>query len=198
MDEQEDQGGALAIPESSGPPDEYERRYMADEGKLVHRAKQPAPPWMQLLLATTPIGGLALLATSAWAAGLATLVFGVLLWALFSVLRFTVTEKSVNVQFGVFGPKIPMESIEEVRAIEYDWKKFGGWGIRRSLDGEWMYNMPGDGGRAVRMVWRDAKGKRRITNVGMKSPAPAVVEIRRALRSLPDGETRAALPSKPK
>ena len=184
---------ALAIP-SSGGIDEYERKYMADQGKLVHRAKQPAPKWMQALLAITPITGLAMLATPAWIAGLVTAVFGFLLWTLFAVLRFTVTEKAVNVQYGVFGPKIPMEAIEEVSAIDYDWKKFGGWGIRRSMDGEWMYNMPGDGGRAVRLVWRDDKGKRRITNVGMKDPVPAAAEIRRAMRALPAGASATALP----
>ena len=58
------------------------------------------------------------------------------------------SERAVKIQFGLFGPTIPMEAIVNAEAISYDWKKFGGWGIGYSR-GEWMYNVPGDGGRAV-------------------------------------------------
>jgi hypothetical protein len=137
------------------------------------------------------IVGLTLLFTPAWVTGLLFVPLGILLWALFAVLRFTVSEGAVDVQYGLFGPKIPTSAIESADAIDYDWKRFGGWGIRRSLDGEWMYNMPGDGGRAVRIVWRDEQGKRRVTNVGTPSPEPAVAAIRTAMRALPSAATRA-------
>jgi hypothetical protein len=119
---------------------------------------------------------------------------GIFLWALFSVLRFTISERAVVVQYGLFGPTIPIESIESAEAVDYDWKKFGGWGIRRSLDGEWMYNMPGDGGRALRIVWTDKHGERRITGIGMPAPEPAAAAIAQARRALPSVREPEALP----
>jgi hypothetical protein len=104
-------------------------------------------------------------------------------WMLFSVLRVTVSEGRVNVQYGVFGPTIPMHAIESAEATRYDWKKFGGWGIRRSRDGEWIYNMPGDGGRAVRIVWRDAQGNRKVTLVGSREPEALAKAIHRGRRA---------------
>ena len=43
-------------------------------------------------------------------------------------------------------------SIESATAVDYKWTRYGGWGIRRGRDGEWLYNMPGDGGKAVRCL----------------------------------------------
>jgi len=87
-------------------------------------------------------------------------------WMLFAVLRVSVSEDNVNVQYGLFGPKIPISAIESAEAVEYDWKSFGGWGIRVNRKGEWIYNMPGDQGRAVRIAWRDKRGRSRVTYVG--------------------------------
>ena len=174
--------------------DAYEREYMAGQGTVLYRGKRPAPKWMQLLVGSMAIVGLPMLATPAWAMGLVFVPLGVLLWALFAVLRFTVSEGAVKVQYGLFGPTIPTSAIESAEAVDYDWKKFGGWGIRRSLDGEWMYNMPGDHGRAVRIVWHDGKGKRRVTNVGTPSPEPAVAAIGAAMKALPAARTAGELP----
>src|SRR5690606_33775091 len=58
---------------------------------------------------------------------------------LFSVLRVTVSQGHVNVQLGLFGPKIPIAAIESAEPLDYDWKQFGGWGIRLNSKGEWMY-----------------------------------------------------------
>ena len=57
-------------------------------------------------------------------------------------------------------------AIEQAEYFEYDFKRYGGWGIRLGPGGEWMYNMPGDQGRAVRIRWKDKKGRERITCVG--------------------------------
>lgn len=166
---------------------------MAGQGAVLHRAKRPAPKWLQLAIGSMAITGLAMVFTPAWVTGIVFIPLGIVLWALFSVLRLTVSEGAVNVQYGLFGPTIPTASIEHAEAVSYDWKKFGGWGIRRSFDGEWMYNMPGDGGRAVRIVWHDAKGKRRVTNIGVPDPEPAVRAIANARRALPAVASRPAL-----
>ncbi len=185
---------ALAKPEAVAL-DAYEREYMAGEGTVLYRGKRPAPKWMQLLTGSTAIVGLVMLATSQWVTGLVFVPVGIVVWALFSVLRYTVSEGAVKIQYGLFGPTIPTAAIERAEAVDYDWKHFGGWGIRRSRDGESMYNMPGDNGRALRITWRDAKGVRRVTNVGTPTPEPAIAAISVALRALRAAKAEsAALP----
>ncbi|HWB78294.1 MAG TPA: hypothetical protein VG755_25185 [Nannocystaceae bacterium] len=174
--------------------DAYEREYMSGQGTVLYRGKRPAPKWLQLLTGINVFVGLALLATPAWATGIFLIPLGFVMWALFAVLRFTISERAVKVQYGLFGPTIPTAAIESAEAIHYDWKKFGGWGIRRSRDGEWMYNMPGDGGRAVRLVWHDAQGKRRVTNIGTPDPEPAVAAIDTAKQALPAAASAPSLP----
>jgi hypothetical protein len=187
-----DEEDALAL-RSSSVADEYERKYMAGEGAVLMRTKRPAPKWLQAVMGSMAFMGIGMLLTPAWLSGVLLIPLGIVMWALFSMLRFTVSEGVVRVQYGVFGPTIPTSAVVSAEAIDYDWKKFGGWGIRMSRDGEWMYNMPGDGGRAVRIVWQDAKGKRRVTNVGMPDPAPAVRAIAQAKAALPAGTTPPAL-----
>lgn len=149
--------------------DEYERRYMPGEGDVLHRAKMRAP-WWYFLLFGIPIA-IELVVFSVLAAtvkhfppGLFAIPgFVVPLLAfmaiLFSVLRVTVSRKTVHVQYGLFGPKIPIDAIQSADVVNYDWKKYGGWGIRRGRDGSWAYNMIGDAGRAVKVVWKNPKGK---------------------------------------
>ncbi len=170
--------------QESATLDAYERTYMTGLGEVLYRGKRPAPRWMQLLTGSMAIVGVAMFFTPAWATGLVFVPLGIVLWALFSVLRFTVAHGGVKVQYGIFGPTIPTPAIESAEAVDYDWKKFGGWGIRRSLAGEWIYNMPGDHGRAVRIVWRDARGARRVTLIGTPNPESAVAAIGVATASL--------------
>src|SRR5690606_17216819 len=135
------------------------------------------PAWLQSLFLLPAVGMLvgAILAPGGWMGAAVTVPVMFLLWTLFSVLRVTVSEGAVNIQYGLFGPKIPIGAIESAEATTYHWAKFGGWGIKRSLDGEWIYNMPGDQGRAVRIVWRDARGRRRVTWIGSRENQ-AIVE----------------------
>ncbi|MCB9749538.1 MAG: hypothetical protein H6713_05970 [Myxococcales bacterium] len=175
-------------------PDLYEMTYMKGEGLVYHRAKEVAPWPLHALL-----GGVALIeviaAAATWTlAPLLALPILALVWAMFSVLRVTVSEGEVSIQYGVFGPKIPIDAIESAEATTYDWKKFGGWGIKRNLKGEWIYNMPGDGGRAVRIRWTNAKGRRRVTLVGSKEPHELAAAIGKAQRRLPGGAAPKALP----
>jgi DNA-binding transcriptional LysR family regulator len=108
------------------------------------------------------------------------LVMG-LIGLLFSVLRITVTGKEILVQYGLFGPKIPIDRIQSCKAIVYNWRDYGGWGIRRGADGSWAYNMMGDAGRAVRVEWTDEKGNKQVTLLASRDPealARAVAEAR--------------------
>lgn len=172
------------------PPDLYEQRYMAAEGTALYRHKHSAPWQLHAVFAASMVAVFA----SAFAAGgliggavgsLVGLPMIALVWILFSVLRVSVFEDHVNIQYGVFGHKIPIASIELAEVVQYDWRRVGGWGVRRSLAGEWVYNMPGDGGRAVRIVWHDAAGKRRVVHVGSPRADDLLLQIGRARRALP-------------
>ena len=171
-------------------PDLYERAYMPGEGTVLYRDKRAAPWQMHTLFAA--IAGLygLLAVVQPWA--LVALPFLLVLWLLFAVLRVSVSEGHVNVQFGLFGPRIPIAAIESAELISYDWKGYGGWGIRRPGERVWAYNMPGDGGQAVRVVWHDAQGQR--TTVIGSSHAERIVEaIAAAREASPAGGERAAL-----
>lgn len=191
---------ALVPVEPARPPDPYERTYMPGEGVVLYRDKNRASWHLHAVfaLSTMAVFGAALAAGGA-AGGAVGLAIGLpmiaLLWLLFAVLRVTVSEGHVSVQYGLFGPKIPIAAIESAEAVRYDWKKFGGWGIRRSLTGEveWLYNMPGDGGNAVRIIWRDAKGRRRIHLIGSRRAEELARQIGRARAALPAGARPAAL-----
>lgn len=185
---------ARAGPVRGRSPDPYEAQYMAGQGTVLHRAKERAPWYLQMVMALPLVAALpAALGASGGLVGLAIAApVSLVLWTLFSVLRVTVSERRVDVQYGLFGPKIPVDAIEHAEATTYDWKKFGGWGIRRSMDGEWIYNMPGDQGRAVRIVWRDAKGRKKVTLIGSKTPHDLAEAIATA-RALPEAADPSAI-----
>lgn len=175
-------GGARAA-------DDYEARYMAGEG-VIYRDKIKAPKKFFLLFllptliqavtfSTVAIAGKPL-PLSVIAIVPITALLMMLLGLLFAVLRITVTLREVHVQYGLFGPKIPVASIEDCKAVKYDWKDYGGWGIRRGADGSWAYNMVGDAGRAVRIEWVDAKGKKNVTLVASPDPEALARAIQQA------------------
>lgn len=178
----------LAVPESSRTPDAYEKKYMAGEGLVLHRAKERAPWQWNAMMGATALAVIApvFFNPAAWLGAAIGLPMMAIAFVLFSVLRVTVSEGHVNIQYGLFGPKIPIEAITHAEATTYDWKKFGGWGIKRSFDGEWIYNMPGDGGRAVRIEWTK-NGRKRVTLVGSKEPQAlaAAIEEARGRKALP-------------
>lgn len=189
MAETDDEARALARrDEAGGAADLYERQYMKGEGLVLYRDKQRAPWQMTALLAMGAVGSLLpviLGVPGAWVSTAITLPVLFLLWALMGVLRVTVSQGAVEVQYGLFGPKIPIAAIESVAPTEYKWTTVGGWGIRRGPGGSWVYNMPGDGGRAVRIEWRDAKGRRKVTLIGSRNHHELARTIEQARRELP-------------
>jgi len=167
--------------------DGYEQKYMTDGAPVLARQKARASNAMLALLALPSIIALItvpiLLATKAPQSAIAPAIaffFGFFLMMLFAVLRITVSATHVHVQYGLWGPKIPTAAIEKVEAVHYDWKEYGGFGIRRGGDGSWAYNMMGDQGRAVRIVWRDAKGRESITLISAPDPDALVKAIEKA------------------
>ncbi len=188
-DEPQDKG-----PSGTRAPDDYEARYMAGED-VLYRDKIKVP-WKFFLLFALPV---AVQIVAFTAAGLSdkpvppvvflmlpfTIGILALVALLFAVLRITVTRSEVIVQYGLFGPRIPVSAIQDCQAVKYNWMTYGGWGIRRGRDGSWAYNMVGDAGRAVRIEWTDTKGKKQVTLVASPNPdalARAVNEARAGAR----------------
>lgn len=168
--------------------DDYEDKYMGG-GAILYQTKAKAP-WTFHLLMLSPllVSGL-ILTISSFAPNapgwlplmiLPTLVILAPLWLLFSVLRATVTSTHVHIQYGLFGPKIPLEKITACEGVAYDWKKYGGFGIRRGADGSHAYNMMGDQGRAVKLTWTDDSGRPVTTLVSASDPDGFVNAVKRA------------------
>jgi hypothetical protein len=162
-------------------PDPYVAKYMSGPGGALYFAKLTAPLAFHLLflLPLVVSAGSALVAH----ASLLVPLFGVIpllfVWILFSALRISVTAKEVHVQYGLFGPRIPVESIESCEACDYDWKQYGGWGIRYGRDGSVAYNMLGDGGRAVRITYKKGK-KTKTVLIAAKDPERLATAIHQA------------------
>jgi hypothetical protein len=180
--------------------DEYEEKFMS-EGGLVYQTKSRAPLGFHLLVAAPALFSLLILgfvsmqpgvpATTLLAA-IPTFLILLPIWLLFSVLRATVTRRHVHIQYGLFGPKIPLEAILGCEAVTYDWKKYGGWGIRRARDGSWAYNMMGDQGRAVRIQWRDSGGKTVTTLLSSPDPDGFVRAVAKARAAAEPPKVRVA------
>lgn len=164
---------------------------MPGEGAILHRAKMRAPGWFfaifavpilieivafAVLAATSPHFPLALLALP-----LVMIPVMALMALLFAVLRVTVSEHEVHVQYGLFGPKIPVKAIRSAEVVAYDWKQYGGWGIRRGRDGSWAYNMVGDAGRAVKVTWN--KDGKEVVHLLVSSDPEALAAAIQAARN---------------
>ena len=174
---------ALALA-AENRPDAYEADYMKGEGAVLARHRMVAGRTFNLFMAAVMVAAAmpALALGEFLASGLTAAVL-LAAWIGLGVLRVTVSEGAVNVQYGLIGPTIPISSLESVEAIEYNALRLGGgWGYRWTGDG-WMYNMMGDGGHAIRMVWRDEDGDRKVTYVGLRDAVACAQNIRVAMEA---------------
>ncbi len=153
-------GGDLQAP----APDPYEAKYMSGPDGALYFAKIRAPRFFHLLflLPLLVSTGSALVVHAPLLVSIFSALPLFLVWILFSALRISVTSKEVHVQYGLFGPRIPIEAIESCEACAYDWKQYGGWGIRYGRDGTVAYNMLGDGGRAVRISYKKGEKTKKV------------------------------------
>ena len=102
-------------------PDLYERKFMAGQGMVLHRDKHRAGGAMHAIFGASVLTMVVVTAaTGQWLALLFSLPLMALAWLLFSVLRVTVSAGSVNVQYGLFGPEIPIAAIESAEATSYN------------------------------------------------------------------------------
>jgi hypothetical protein len=151
---------------------------------LLHRSKRSsrlmAISMLALALLTGTLAVTTLLSPAPLAVALAMIgscaVFlgcGLLL----SVIRVTVTSEDVAVQFGLWGPRVALEAIESCRVVAYDWKRFGGWGIKRAWDGTWAYTLS-PSAPVVELRWRDGDTTRAAV-FNASDPEAVVAAIQR-------------------
>lgn len=184
--------GRMAGTERKG--DAFEAAEMQDGARVVHRDKRLAKR-IAGVLAASGLGTMILSIVIAlmngssskpldpsalpFVVGAVALLGAVLavMGIVFGVLRTVVTERAVHVKFGLWGPTIPIEAITSCKVVDYDWTKFGGWGIRRAADGTWAY-VPSSG-PVVELMWKDAEGSHRAL-VGAQDAISTAMEINRA------------------
>lgn len=147
--------------------DEYEAEFMGSGDGVLHREKLSYPAWFLALAGTAIAGGYAAGIWQVLQAGdpkglavlAAVLPLMLVMMVMVSTLRVTVTRDQVAVQYGPIGPQIPIDSIEHCEAEDYEFWKYGGYGVRYSpIEGAWCYNMLGDKGKAVRIHYRTKSG----------------------------------------
>lgn len=182
-------------PTPPAPRDEYVSKYM-EGGDALAVSKKRMPAWWFALMAL-PGGGLLLASlmgvltggvpvVGAIASTLLSLMLVTMMALVFSHLRMVVTEHALHVQLGLWGPKIPLDRIQSIRACPYDWKKYGGWGIRYGLDGSFCYSIPGGTGECVEIAWLNEKGKtvRHVVSSDDAADIVATVERARSARGI--------------
>ena len=107
------------------------------------------------------LGALAHAAPAAGAAsplvGLAVLAFATASLAWFHRLRVTVDEARLTLGFGPIRRQVALDRIERARPVTYRALTWGGWGIRWRPGTGTLWNVPGDGGRAVELTLRDGR-----------------------------------------
>lgn len=96
-----------------------------------------------------------------------------------TVVRTVVTSREVMVRLGLWGPRVAIENVVSVRAIKYPVVKYGGWGLKRGIDGSWAYTMLGGTDRVVEMVYRDGKKERKVV-FSAEHPEAVVAAILKA------------------
>lgn len=142
---------------SDQAPDRYEAEYMAAEGGVLHERRR-MPGWFFGLMGV--IGLVELVASVATANPLPALVAFPIIVAvtlLLSHLRVVLTETHLHIQYGLWGPKVAVEDIVAMRVEPYSMMRYGGFGIRRSIDGYWAYSTPGGSGQALILETRDGR-----------------------------------------
>jgi hypothetical protein len=134
-----------------------------DDGPLYHdKITAPLVVHLIFLLPLLMVIGSALATSAPALVPLLSAIPLVLIWLLFSTLRISVNSRRLHVRYGLFGPKVPLETISACEAIDYDWKAYGGFGIRFGEDGSVAYNTMGDQGRAAQITYQQGKTQRRL------------------------------------
>ena len=148
--------------------DGYERDYMPGDGEVLYRKKIKGPYWVSGLVGAIPAigGGIASFFLAGFGKGMLALgaaLGGVALGAVataclfaFMAARIVVSRGELHVQIGMAGPKIRIDDIESFAVADSGYRARG-LGARKNPDGSTIYNMLGEGEKAVRLQVRGRK-----------------------------------------
>ncbi len=165
-------------------PDPYQSEFMAG-GHVLHRSKVVSRSLAVVLgLLGTVMLVSGVVAAVSGPAFVPWIMFPAALFTLFcalglSVLRTVVTADEVHVQYGIWGPRVAVRDIRSCRVVDYDWKKFGGYGIKRSVDGTWAYTLT-SAGRVVELVYENG-GKETTVVFSAEDPTVTATKIQQAM-----------------
>lgn len=169
-----------------GAIDSYEAEYMKGGGKILRREKTVWKlHWILLFPVPLCLFILAMILSGAGSkpappelALLPAAMVGLfsVLWLMFRVLRVHVTDQIVHIQYGIFGPQIPVAAITSCRVVDYDLTRYGGWGIRYGLDGSWAYSLAGDAAQVVEITWSEGEKSKKVV-VSSLNPAALAASI---------------------
>lgn len=179
----------MSKPKTAGSTDDYAASYMSGTGRVLLRDKVVGRVSLLLLgFAALWCGGGAvasfadLLPKASFGAGVflvfMTAFFGFLA-ATLTIVRTVVSEGEVLVQYGLWGPRVPIGRVLGARVVPYDWKRFGGWGIKRDGEGTRAYVMSARGD-VVELRYADEKGDERKAQFSASDPAGVVAAIEQA------------------
>ena len=71
--------------------------------------------------------------------GIAVMVFVIIN---FTILSISVAPAGVEFRYGLFAKRLRFDQIRSVEARQYEWMRYGGWGLRWSMGGRRAWNMP--------------------------------------------------------
>lgn len=124
---------------------------------------------------------------------LAMSAFFAFLWTTLSVIRTVVSDREVHVQYGLWGPRVPIEQVRSCRVVDYDWARFGGWGIKRDGEGTWAYVFTN--GKVVELTWQEPDGTEKKVLFSASDPEAIVRAVQQARDESPTTERASVEPS---
>lgn len=178
----------MADEEKKSAGDAYEQQFMQGAGSILHRERTVwKMHWMLLFgpILTAFVAGLGFAGVGSKPMPLAVafaliplMLLMLALWLSFIALRTVVTTREVIIQYGLWGPKIPVDGI--VTCVVKDIPALALGGGIKYVDGAWAYTLFGQGTRVVRIDWKDAKGGTHATIVSSPDPDKLAAVIQRA------------------
>lgn len=169
--------------------DGYEGQYMTGGGGTVLRRDKVVGRkfqfWMSLpalwCLLGTIVTFSGLLGPATWVGFMlaALTAFFTFLWATLSVIRTVVSDREIHVQYGLWGPRVPVERLRSCRVIDYNWADYGGWGMKRAPDGTWAYVITN--GKVVEITWQTDDGSEKRAVFSADDPVATAAAIQKAM-----------------
>ena len=86
----------------------------------------------------------------------------------FTMLSIAVAFEGIEFRYGLFAKRLRFDQIKSVAVKEYEWLRYGGWGLRFSTGGRRAWNMPFVGTGVV--ITADEGGREREYYITSRNP----------------------------